>query len=91
MGTQYEIWNADKNEYITGQSLQWDSKRRINVTGRLSGILYILIETTWSGDRIHIISIENLDENERQNFYIHNKDITQEAYDKAKSIFPEDF
>ena len=91
MGTQYEIINIDKKEYITGESLGWDSKRCINSTGRLSGILYLLIYISWGGDRIKIISVENLEYDEQEEFYNKYKDVSKQAYEYAKKEYPEDF
>jgi len=88
MGTQYEVWNEDKKEYIDGQTLGWDSKKLINTTGRIANMLYFLINTKWNGDRIHIISIEHRDFEEMENFEKENKDISKQVYEELKEAFP---
>ena len=88
MGTQYQIWNKDKNEFIDANSLGWDSKKNINTTGRFSGLLYFLINDYWNGDRIHIIALEYQDYEVSEKFYKENKDITVEAYSELKESMP---
>lgn len=90
MGTQYEIWNKDSNEYITAQSIGWDSKQNINCTGSFSKLLMFLLYTKWNGDRIEIVGIENWDYEDQQSFKENNKDITQEALEKFMLEFKED-
>ncbi len=88
MGTQYEIVNEDKKEYMTAESLGWDSKRGINTTGRFAGLLYFTINDRWNGDKIRIIALEHWEHDDQDKFYKENKDITKEMYGLMKIEFP---
>jgi hypothetical protein len=91
MGTQYEVWCEEEKEYVTATTIGWDSKRRINTTGRFAGIIYYLISGRWNGSRIKVISLEHWEYDDREDFYKENRDITKEVYKELCKEFPEDF
>jgi hypothetical protein len=89
MGMQYIVVNLNLKEYICGLSLGWDSKRFINIDGRLSSLLYFLISGRWNGHKIKIFSLDLLDEDEKSHFYDSNIDVSKRSYDDLCSEFPE--
>lgn len=87
MGTQYQVWNKTKKEFIDARSLGWDSKKTINTTGYFANFLYYMVDNSWNDCTIEIIATEHREFEDANLFYNSNTDVTKKYY----TLFEQEF